>query len=57
MNVFSDTSIVSPQAREVSTASPKPVVVLAGRSGVQQIGPDMDGFFASWKRDVLPALH
>lgn len=24
---------------------------------VQQIGPDLDGFFASWQRDVLPALH
>jgi G6PDH family F420-dependent oxidoreductase len=24
---------------------------------VQQIGPDMDGFFASWERDVLPQLH
>ncbi|OBB27442.1 TIGR03557 family F420-dependent LLM class oxidoreductase [Mycolicibacterium fortuitum] len=24
---------------------------------VQQIGPDMDGFFASWQRDVLPQLH
>jgi G6PDH family F420-dependent oxidoreductase len=24
---------------------------------VQQIGPDMDGFFASWHRDVLPQLR
>jgi G6PDH family F420-dependent oxidoreductase len=24
---------------------------------VQQIGPDMDGFFTSWERDVLPALR
>jgi G6PDH family F420-dependent oxidoreductase len=24
---------------------------------VQQIGPDMDGFFAAWERDVLPALR
>jgi G6PDH family F420-dependent oxidoreductase len=24
---------------------------------VQQIGPDMDGFFASWERDVLPELQ
>lgn len=24
---------------------------------VQQIGPDMDGFFASWERDVLPHLR
>ena len=24
---------------------------------VQQIGPDMDGFFASWQRDVLPQLR
>ncbi len=24
---------------------------------VQQIGPDLDGFFASWQRDVLPALR
>jgi G6PDH family F420-dependent oxidoreductase len=24
---------------------------------VQQIGPDMDGFFASWERDVLPQLR
>jgi hypothetical protein len=24
---------------------------------VQQIGPDMDGFFATWERDVLPALR
>jgi hypothetical protein len=23
---------------------------------VQQIGPDMDGFFTSWQRDVLPQL-
>ena len=23
---------------------------------VQQIGPDMDGFFASWEREVLPQL-
>jgi G6PDH family F420-dependent oxidoreductase len=23
---------------------------------VQQIGPDMDGFFTSWRRDVLPQL-
>jgi hypothetical protein len=21
---------------------------------VQQIGPDMDGFFTAWQRDVLP---
>jgi G6PDH family F420-dependent oxidoreductase len=24
---------------------------------VQQIGPDMDGFFAAWERDVLPQLR
>lgn len=24
---------------------------------VQQIGPDMDGFFAAWERDVLPAVR
>ena len=24
---------------------------------VQQIGPDMDGFFTSWQRDVLPQLR
>jgi G6PDH family F420-dependent oxidoreductase len=24
---------------------------------VQQIGPDMDGFFASWQRDILPQLR
>jgi G6PDH family F420-dependent oxidoreductase len=24
---------------------------------VQQVGPDMDGFFASWERDVLPQLR
>ena len=24
---------------------------------VQQIGPDMDGFFTSWEREVLPALQ
>jgi G6PDH family F420-dependent oxidoreductase len=24
---------------------------------VQQIGPDMDGFFATWERDVLPQVH
>ena len=24
---------------------------------VQQIGPDMDGFFDSWHRDVLPHLR
>ena len=24
---------------------------------VQQIGPDMDGFFAGWERDVLPQLR
>ena len=24
---------------------------------VQQIGPDMDGFFATWERDVLPAVR
>jgi hypothetical protein len=24
---------------------------------VQQIGPDVDGFFASWHRDVLPQLR
>jgi G6PDH family F420-dependent oxidoreductase len=24
---------------------------------VQQIGPDMDGFFATWEREVLPALR
>ncbi len=24
---------------------------------VQQIGPDMDGFFACWERDVLPQLQ
>ncbi|WP_406816550.1 LLM class F420-dependent oxidoreductase [Mycobacterium sp. M23085] len=24
---------------------------------VQQIGPDMDGFFAAWQRDVLPQLR
>lgn len=24
---------------------------------VQQIGPDMDGFFTSWERDVLPQLR
>jgi G6PDH family F420-dependent oxidoreductase len=23
---------------------------------VQQIGPDMDGFFSAWQRDVLPQL-
>jgi hypothetical protein len=24
---------------------------------VQQFGPDMDGFFASWEREVLPQLR
>jgi hypothetical protein len=24
---------------------------------VEQIGPDMDGFFASWEREVLPQLR
>jgi G6PDH family F420-dependent oxidoreductase len=24
---------------------------------VQQIGPDLDGFFDSWSKDVLPAFH
>jgi hypothetical protein len=24
---------------------------------VQQIGPDMDGFFAAWESDVLPQLR
>ena len=24
---------------------------------VQQIGPDKDGFFAAWERDVLPQLR
>lgn len=24
---------------------------------VQQIGPDMDGFFEAWSKDVLPALN
>jgi hypothetical protein len=24
---------------------------------VQQIGPDMDGFFATWERDVLPQVR
>jgi G6PDH family F420-dependent oxidoreductase len=24
---------------------------------VQQIGSDMDGFFAAWQRDVLPQFH
>ncbi len=24
---------------------------------VSQIGPDMDGFFAGWQRDVLPQLR
>jgi G6PDH family F420-dependent oxidoreductase len=24
---------------------------------VQQIGPDMDGFFTGWQRDVLPQLR
>jgi alkanesulfonate monooxygenase SsuD/methylene tetrahydromethanopterin reductase-like flavin-dependent oxidoreductase (luciferase family) len=33
---------------------------LAGRIGdgyVQQVGPDMDGFFAAWGREVLPQLR
>jgi hypothetical protein len=24
---------------------------------VQQMGPDTEGFFASWERDVLPQLR
>jgi rhodanese-related sulfurtransferase len=24
---------------------------------VQQIGLDMDGFFAAWERDVMPAVR
>jgi G6PDH family F420-dependent oxidoreductase len=24
---------------------------------VQQIGPDLDGFFASWQRDILPQIR
>lgn len=24
---------------------------------VQQIGPDMDGFFAAWRQTVLPELR
>jgi hypothetical protein len=24
---------------------------------VQQIGPDLDGFFSTWTRDVLPQLR
>lgn len=24
---------------------------------VQQIGPDMDGFFDAWERDVLPEFQ
>ena len=24
---------------------------------VQQIGPDMDGFFTAWEREVLPQLR
>ena len=24
---------------------------------VQQIGPDLDGFFDAWSKEVLPAFH
>ena len=28
-----------------------------GGAGLQQIGPDMDGFFAAWEQGVLPEVR